>query len=123
MGRIILAAVAGFVLWSALWLVAGLVVLAVVPDAYGEDGRTVTSAGILLVFILAAVVISLVAGWLATLVGRDGGRRAAMILAVLLLLVGLGTEISTWAYAPVWYHLVFLGLLVPATRAGAALKR
>ena len=123
MGRIILAAVAGFVLWSALWLVAGLVVLAVVPDAYGEDGRTVTSAGILLVFILAAVVISLVAGWLATLVGRDGGRRAAMILAVLLLLVGLGTEISTWSYAPVWYHLVFLGLLVPATMAGAALKR
>ena len=123
MGRIILATVAGFVLWSALWLVAGLVVLSVVPDAYGEDGRTVTSAGILLVFILAAVVISLVAGWLAMLVGRDGGRRAAMILAVLLLVVGLAVEISTWAYAPVWYHLVFLGLLVPATMAGAALKR
>lgn len=123
MGRIILAAVAGFLLWTALWLITGLVVLAVVPEAYGEDGRTVTSAGVLLVFIVAALVISLVAGWLAMLVGREGGRRAAMILAVILLLTGLGVEIAGWAYSPVWYHLVFLGLLVPATMAGAALKR
>ena len=123
MGRIILAVVAGFVLWSALWLIAGLVVLAVVPDGYAEDGRTVISAGILLVFALVALVVSLVAGWLAMLVGREGGRRAAMILAGLLLLVGLTVEISGWAYSPVWYHLVFLGLLVPATMAGAALKR
>ena len=122
-GRLVLAVVAGFALWSALWLIAGVVVLAVAPDAYGEDGRTVTSSATLILFILVAAVVSLVAGWVTALIGREAGRTAAMILAVVLLLVGLGVEIGSWQYAPIWYHLVFLGLLVPATMAGAAIRR
>jgi hypothetical protein len=123
MGRIVLAVIAGFLLWSILWFVAGQVVLAIEPDAYGPDGRTVTNSALLLLFVIVALVVSVVSGWLAALLGRDGGRRAAMILAGLLLAVGLVVEIASWAYAPVWYHLVFLGLLVPATMVGAALKR
>jgi len=123
MGRIILAVVAGFVFWSALWLVAGVVVYAVVPDAYDEDGGATFTAGVLLVYIVVALMISLIAGWLAALIGRDAGHKSAMVLALVLLAVGLAVEISTWADAPVWYHLVFLGLLVPATMGGAALKR
>lgn len=123
MARTILAVIASFILWSLLWLAAGMVVTAVAPEAYGDDGRTITNNATLLLFIIVALVISVVSGWLATLMGRDSGRRAAMFLAVLLLAVGLVVEIAGWTYTPVWYHLVFLGLLVPATMAGAALKR
>ena len=123
MGRTILAVVISFVLWGILWIAAGVVVTAIAPNAFGEDGRTVTNSATLLLFIMVALVISVVAVWLTALVGRDSGRRAAMILAVLLLAVGLVVEITGWSYVPVWYHLVFLGLLVPATMAGAALKR
>ena len=123
MARVVIAVIAGFVLWSVLWVVAGQVVLAINPAAYGEDGRTAESGAILLLFIMVALVISVVSGWLTALVGRDGGRRAAMILAVILLAVGLTVEILGWQYAPVWYHLIFLGLLIPATVSGAMLKK
>lgn len=123
MGRQILAVVAGFIAWSVIWLVAGQIVLAVNPDAYGEDGVTVVSSGILVLFIMVAAVACVVSGWLAVLIGRDRGHRAAMLLSLLLLVVGLVVELSTWGMAPAWYHLVFLGLLVPLTMAGANLKR
>ena len=100
-----------------------MVIGSIAPNVTGEDGLTITNNAILLLFIMVALVISVVSGWLTALVGRDSGRRAAMILAVLLLAVGLMVEITGWAFTPVWYHLVFLGLLVPATMAGAALKR
>ncbi|MCP4570921.1 MAG: hypothetical protein GY838_01090 [bacterium] len=123
MGRQILAVVAGFFAWTVIWLVAGQVVAAVAPDAFAEDGLTVVSSGILVLFLLVAAVACVVAGWLAALVGRERARRAVMILALVLLVVGLGVELSTWGAAPAWYHLIFLGLLVPLTVAGGNLKR
>jgi hypothetical protein len=123
MGRQILAVVAGFVAWTIIWLAAGQIVAAVVPDAFAEDGLTVVSSGVLVLFLVVAAVACVVSGWLTALVGRDRSRRAVMILALLLLVVGLGVELSTWGTAPAWYHLVFLGLLVPLTVGGGNLKR
>jgi hypothetical protein len=39
-------------------------------------------------------------------------------LAVLQLLLGIGFEASAWNLMPVWYHLVFLALIIPATVMG-----
>jgi hypothetical protein len=43
-------------------------------------------------------------------------------LAVLQLLLGIGIEASAWSMTPVWYHVVFLALLVPATVYGGRLR-
>jgi hypothetical protein len=48
--------------------------------------------------------------------------RTVWVFAVIQLVVGIGFEVSYWAMTPVWYHLVFLALLVPATVWGGALK-
>jgi hypothetical protein len=119
----ILAVVAGFVLWSILWIAAGQIVQAVNPEAFGPDGASVDSDGILVLFLVVAAVISVLAGWVAALLGKERGRRAVMILAVLLLATGLAFEIGGWGLAPAWYHLIFLGLLVPLTVAGGNLRR
>jgi len=44
------------------------------------------------------------------------------VLAVLLLATGVGVQASVWILMPVWYHLGFLGLLVPGCLLRARLK-
>ena len=45
------------------------------------------------------------------------------VLGLLLLVVGVGVQAAMWNLMPLWYHLPFLALLLPATLAGAALAR
>ncbi|MBE0567622.1 MAG: hypothetical protein IH621_16825 [Krumholzibacteria bacterium] len=121
MARLVAAVIAGFVLWSAVWIAAQRVVVSVVPEAFGEDAA-VASTGVLLLFLAVSVVGSLVSGWVAALVARESAGRAVPILAAILLGTGLVFEIGGWSLAPAWYHVLFLLLLVPATLAGARLR-
>ena len=121
MVRLVAAVIAGFVLWSAVWIAAQRVVVSVVPEAFGEDAE-IASTGVLLLFLAVSVVDSLVSGWVAALVAKDTAGRAVPILAAGLLGTGLVFEIGGWGLAPAWYHVVFLLLLVPATLAGARLR-
>ncbi len=122
MARAILAVVVGFVLWSVLWVAAGLAVSAVWPDAVDESEGV--QAVLPLATILAiSVVISLASGALAARIAPARPTQAAAWLAGVLLAVGLMVEIAAWDLYPVWYHVLFLALLVPATLAGAAIAR
>lgn len=51
----------------------------------------------------------------------DRAMTAVWWLAGVQLALGIGIEASAWSLTPVWYHVVFLGLLVPATVYGATL--
>ena len=75
----------------------------------------------LIVFLIYSVVISVLSGIAAAKISPQKPLIAARILAVALLLTGLGVEISSWAIAPAWYHIVFLVMLLPATCSGARL--
>ena len=48
--------------------------------------------------------------------------RAVWILAFVQLAIGIAVEASYWELMPVWYHLLFLALLIPATVYGGRLK-
>lgn len=122
MGRLVLAVVVGFVIWSAVWFAAGQVIMSTMPDYFHPETQATSSSGILLLFLLVSVVTSLVAGWATALLARSAANRAASILAGILLAVGLTVEITGWSLAPAWYHIVFLVLLVPVTLAGARLR-
>ena len=41
------------------------------------------------------------------------------VVAVLLRATGVGVQASVWTLMPVWYHLGFLGLLVPGCLCSA----
>ncbi len=105
-GRVILAVVAGAVVWAALWIGG---TMALVPQ-----GQPVTQVGVLLGLILYSVVLSALAGYVAAAIAR-GAMTAVWSLAVLQLILGIIAETSAWSMTPVWYHLVFLALIVPAT--------
>ncbi|MCB0063410.1 MAG: hypothetical protein KDE19_14915 [Caldilineaceae bacterium] len=119
--RLGLAVIAGFVLWSALWLGGSALVRAFFADAVAGDG-SVSDRRLLLLLLLLALIASIGAGYLALLVAQATGLRAAWILGVLLLVVGIGVQSQYWAVLPLWYHLNFLILLLPATLLGGWLR-
>ncbi|MCW5874766.1 MAG: hypothetical protein KIS88_09005 [Anaerolineales bacterium] len=59
------------------------------------------------------------AGYVVTLVSASA--TLPLILGVVLLLVGIAVQRQYWKLMPLWYHLLFLALLVPTTLFGASL--
>ena len=118
MARNILSVLAGFVVWTVLWLASNAAIAAAVPSAFGEDGST-DNAAILVLFLVLSVVFSIVAGYLCARLARTKPMRLAWSLGVLLLAVGIFVQLQFWDLMPLWYHLIFLALLVPGTLLGA----
>jgi hypothetical protein len=121
-GRITLAVIAGALVWAALWVTGTMLLAAIWPAHVGAD-RSVSDPGALVLYIAYSVVLSVLAGYVAAAVARPAGAaRAVAILAGLQLILGIGIEASAWSLTPVWYHVVFLALLVPATLYGGRLR-
>lgn len=120
MGRSVLAVLAGAVVWAVLWL-AGTSGLAALFPAHTAPDEPVTHVGIMLFLIAFSVALSVLAGWTTGRVSTVRPVRDATILAVLQLALGIGFQTSAWSLFPLWYHLVFLALIVPATVYGGRL--
>ena len=116
--RIVLAVMAGFALWSALWVGAGAVSAALMPEAYNEDGSP-DSAAVLLVFLILSVACSVGSGFLTAALARTPSLAPAWALGGLLLAVGVLVQVQNWEAIPLWFHIPFLALLVPGALAGA----
>ena len=131
--RIILGVVAGFIAWSIIWVGSDQVLISSSPGWYGSHQYAFQAAlvnqtsftpdsTILLLHLVRAALISIMAGFLAAVLARES-RRAPLILGVLLLLFGIAVQAVAWRYLPIWYHLIFLGMLIPFTVLGGRLKR
>ena len=118
--RAVIAVIVGYALWTAIWLGGNALVFAEASEVvaskqpYSEPGPL---AGILVL----SVVCSLVAGAAAGAIAANRGAVAAVVLGALLLVTGIAVQAGVWSLMPVWYHVTFLVLLVPATIAGARL--
>ncbi len=132
MVRIILGVVAGFIVWSVIWVGSDQVLMNASPDWYGSHQDRLQTAifnekpfpadsTILAMHLVRSVIISLMAGFLAAFVANEN-RKAPLALGIVLLLFGLMVQVMVWNYLPVWYHIAFLALLVPATLAGGRLR-
>jgi len=116
-----LAVIGGFVLWSILWLSYNAVLrkLAVLPS---DLQSPLHDTGALLILLIGSVLCSLAAGYLAALVTATTNYMPVYILCAVLIGVGIFFQTQLWQLMPIWYHLSFLALLVPATLAGAWLR-
>lgn len=130
--RIILGVVAGFIIWSIIWVGMDALLSAISPDWFGkiltdfqnavernESFVIPTSVSIYLIF--QSVLCSLVAGFAAAAIAKEN-RKSTLALGVLLLITGIFVEASNWNYFPLWYHILFLLLLIPMTILGGRLK-
>ena len=131
--RVVLGVIAGFIAWSILWLGSDQVLMMISPGWYGAHQLAFQKAmfnkteftpenTILGMHLLRAVIITLMCGFLAAVIAR-GNRNAPLGLGILLLTFGAFVQAVAWSYLPVWYHIIFLALLIPMSILGGRLKR
>jgi hypothetical protein len=77
---------------------------------------------ILLMHLGRAAIITIMAGFIAAVVAGEN-RKTPIALGVLLLIFGAAVQAYAWSYIPIWYHIIFLGLLIPLTILGGKMKQ
>lgn len=121
MGRSILAVIAGFIAWSILWVGSNAAVTAVFPQHFAADGTTQHN-GILALILLDSILFSLFAGWLTAKIAHGKTFAHTLALGLALLAVGIPVQIGYWDLMPLWYHLIFLTLLLPMAILGGKIQ-
>jgi hypothetical protein len=116
-----LAAVAGLAAWFVVATVCDRALRLAWPR-YAEALPTLSfSLGMLVARLVEGAASTIAAGAVVAWIARRG-VAAPLAAGVLLLLLFVPTHAMLWSRFPVWYHLVFLGSLVPLTLLGASLR-
>ena len=68
-----------------------------------------------------SVVCSLAGGFVSAKIDKVTSGRAALWLGVALVATGAFVQFNVWQQMPVWYHVIFLAALIPATLHGSRL--
>ncbi len=110
MTKKILGVIVGYGLWTVMWLGGNALFFSEAARTV-EDQTPFTAPGPLASIVLLSILCSVAAGLACAAIGRSLG--ALIVLGVLLLVTGIGVQASVWTLMPVWYHLTFLGLLIP----------
>jgi hypothetical protein len=122
MKRSILALIAGLVLWVLVASLLNRGLRAGLPGYVSAEPAMTFTLGMKIARLVLGALASLAAG---AAVGRIAPSRRSLpwILGAIILAAFIPIHVQLWAKFPVWYHLVFLGTLVPLVALGAALTR
>jgi len=122
MKRLIFGFLGGLIMWVLVATVLDRLLRLGFPGYALADPPMAFTLGIKIARLTLAVLASLAAGattaWIA-----PAQRILPWILGAVILAMFLPVHVQIWAKFPVWYHLFFLGTLVPLVALGAALTR
>lgn len=129
--RMLIGVVAGFVTWLIAWFGSETVLSAVWPEWFGAHQRAFQAAitngapftpdnTILLIHIVSGSLIAVLSG---TIAARLAGERvrAPLVMGIVLLALGLTKASMSWSLVPIWYHVLFTGLLFVGAIVGGRL--
>ena len=122
MKRAILAFAAGLVLWVVAISVLNVALRLFVGGYAAAEATMSFTLGMLLARLAIAALTSLIAGGVAGWIA-PASARVPVVLGVILLLAFLLVHARLWSLFPFWYHLVFLGTLIPLVVLGSRLTR
>ena len=117
MARTTLGVAAGLAAWVTIATIAGLIMRDVWPE-YASVADTMTFTLPMLLARLAVGALATLTGGLVTAVIAQRSLLVRLMPGALLLVVFIPVHIMLWDRFPVWYHLTFLGSLVPLTYMG-----
>ncbi|HUH93066.1 MAG TPA: hypothetical protein VL742_07960 [Casimicrobiaceae bacterium] len=118
--RVVLAVTAGFLVWFTVATVGNLAIRWLIPGYADVEKAMDFSLDMLIARLVLGAIASLAAGAACVAIGR-GARVAVYLFAVLLLALFVPVHANLWARFPAWYHIVFLGSLIPLVIVGARL--
>ncbi|WP_017663942.1 hypothetical protein [Porphyrobacter sp. AAP82] len=124
MRRLLAAVVAGVVFFALFVSLINRGAMLVWP-AYGEAFPTNSfSSGMMILRLCMGAAALLGSGYLVAAISRVK-HLAAIIAAGVLLLLGGTVHLNEpiWSSFPLWYHIAFIGSIVPAVLIGARLRR
>lgn len=115
-----------------MWVGIEKILSTILPEWFGapqlafqetieKGGQFTAETRLLLSHIVIASVAAVISGFLAALIAGEN-KRAPLILGFLLLAMGLLKLVMSWAYVPIWYHVIFTAILIPITIIGGKLK-
>ena len=118
MWRTVVAIIAGNLAWTLLWLTVNVILRTqgVMP---ADPTQPVDRLAALMTLLLSSVLFSVTAGWITTAIAGSDSYAPAIVLAVIQLALGIFFQAQAWHLMPLWYHLPFLLLVIPATLLGA----
>jgi hypothetical protein len=120
--RPILALLAGLVVWLVAISVLNRGLRITLAGYAGAEPAMSFTLGMLwsrlLIGALSSLLAGAIAGWIA-----PRSPRVPVLLGILLLLALMPVHLRLWSLFPLWYHLVFLGTLVPLIVLGSRLAR
>ena len=119
--RSILSVVAGYAVWTLIYLGGNATLGVFMPDAF--QSGTVSDPTVLILMLASSCLASLAAGYTTALVAGARPMLHAGWLVASLLATGIPVQISAWDDLPPWFHLTFLILLIPIPLAGAKLVK
>src|SRR5947209_13105732 len=122
--RIVLGVIGGFFAWVIVWIGSEKILSAIWPafgvhqrafeEAVKNGGQFTADATMLLTHIVLGSIVSVMSGFLATLIAGEN-KRAPLVLGFLLVALGLLKVVLSWPYVPIWYHVIFTALPIPMT--------
>ena len=128
--RIVLGVIAGFVSWLIVWVGSEKILSAVWPafgvhqrafeEAIKNGGQFTADTTMLLTHIVLSSIVSVMAGSLAAVIAGENSR-APLVLGFMLLALGILKAVMSWPYVPIWYHIIFTGILLPMAIMGGKL--
>jgi energy-converting hydrogenase Eha subunit F len=118
--RNVMGVITGYAVWTAIWLAGNKLFFGAAAEA-AQGGRYYSEAGPLIGVLALSIACSLAAGLATVRVALGKARGALLVMAGLLLVTGIAVQAGVWHLMPVWYHLIFLGLLIPVSLAGGRL--
>jgi len=119
--RIILAVLVGWLLYGIVWNVVGLAFAALFPAFV--VGEPLTDMVTLIIYLIASVPVSILAGFAGARVGAAHAATAVKALAIVNLITGVAVEVMYWDLLPIWWHILFILFIVPATLYGGNLVK
>jgi len=128
--RIVLGVIAGFVSWLMVWVGSEKILSAIWPafgvhqrafeEAIKNGGQFTADTTMLLTHIVLSSIVSVMAGSLAAVIAGENSR-APLVLGFVLLALGILKAVMSWPYVPLWYHIIFTGILLPMAIMGGKL--
>lgn len=118
--RIILAVVAGWLLYGIVWNLVAFGMSAVFSDTF-VMGEPLSDTLVLVIYLALSIPVSVLAGFAAARIGLAHAGTAVKALAVVNLVTGIAVQAMSWNLLPAWWHILFLLFIVPATLYGGRL--